>query len=86
MGYRTHLVKIGNSQGVRIPRPLLEQAGLDIEENVELLVEDDRLIIQSIAEPRRGWKEAFDRMANSGDDVLLGPDIRTEWDEAEWEW
>jgi hypothetical protein len=53
---------------------------------VELLVEDDRLIIQSIAEPRRGWKEAFDRMANSGDDVLLGPDIRTEWDEAEWEW
>jgi antitoxin MazE len=86
MGYRTHLVKIGNSQGIRIPRPLLEQAGLNTEENVELLVEGDRLIIQPIAEPRRGWEEAFERMAQSGDDILIDPDIGTEWDEAEWEW
>ena len=86
MGYRTHLVKIGNSQGIRIPRPLLEQAGLGMEENVELTVVGDRLIIQPIAEPRLGWDEAFARMAQSGDDVLLDPETGTEWDEAEWEW
>ena len=35
----TRVVRIGNSQGVRIPKPLLEQAGLTGE--VEMVVEND---------------------------------------------
>ena len=34
---RARVVKIGNSQGIRIPKPILEQTG--IMENVELEVE-----------------------------------------------
>ncbi len=37
---RAHVVKIGNSQGVRIPKPILEQTG--IMEDVELEVEKNK--------------------------------------------
>ncbi|HWQ11899.1 MAG TPA: hypothetical protein VNL77_03820 [Roseiflexaceae bacterium] len=37
--------------------------------------------------PRAGWAEQFRRMAARRDDTLLDPDnLRTEWDETEWEW
>ncbi len=39
----TQIVKIGNSQGVRIPKPLLEQVGLN--GAVQLEVEADHLIL-----------------------------------------
>ena len=36
---KTRIVRIGNSQGIRIPKPLLEQTGLHDE--VEVSVQDD---------------------------------------------
>ena len=85
MTVKTRIIRIGNSQGVRIPKPLLEQTG--IQGTVELEVEDNRIVIQSVAEPRQGWKQAFAEMAQQGDDELLAdaaPSVR--WDEEEWEW
>jgi len=41
---RARMVKIGNSQGIRIPKPLLEQTG--IMEGVELDVEKNQIIIR----------------------------------------
>lgn len=83
---RTRIVKIGNSQGVRIPKLLLERSNLA--EEVELEAEDDRIIIRSTREPRHGWEGAFRRMAERGDDALLddGPPAQTRWDEDEWQW
>jgi antitoxin MazE len=49
---RTRLVKIGNSRGVRIPKPLLEQAGL--EDEVELTVVDGEIRISAAPEPETG--------------------------------
>ena len=46
---KTRIVRIGNSQGVRIPRPLIEQANLP--EEVELRVEADHIVIAP-ARPR----------------------------------
>ncbi len=40
---KTELVRIGNSRGIRIPKPLIEQCGLG--NNVELRVENDSLVI-----------------------------------------
>ena len=40
---KTRLVRIGNSRGLRLPKPLLEQAGL--EDEVEIRVEQGALII-----------------------------------------
>lgn len=83
---KTRIVKIGNSQGVRIPKLLLEQSNLG--EEVELEAQDDRIIIRSAERPRQGWDEAFRLMAERGDDRLLDGDLtgQARWDEEEWEW
>ena len=79
-------MKIGNSQGVRIPKLLLERSNLA--EEVELEAEDDRIIIRSTRQPRHGWEDSFRAMAERGDDALLddGPLARTHWDEEDWQW
>jgi antitoxin MazE len=56
------IIKIGNSQGIRIPKPLLEQSG--IKENVKIEVRDGQISITAAAGPREGWGEAFAAMAN----------------------
>ena len=66
---RTRIVRIGNSQGIRIPKPLLEQTGLHGE--VEIRVERDALIIRATRSPRAGWAAAFREMSSRGDDALL---------------
>lgn len=83
---KTRIVRIGNSRGIRIPKPLLEQSGLGDE--VELEVGEGTILIRAVAEPRREWPEAFRAMAERGDDALLdGPDVPGGgWDEEEWEW
>lgn len=81
---RTRIVKIGNSQGVRIPKLLLEQSG--IEGEVEIEVHGDHLTIRTASRLRAGWDEAFAGMAKQGDDVLLDEVSTTDWDQVEWEW
>jgi antitoxin MazE len=81
---RTRIVKVGNSQGIRIPKPLLEQSGIGTE--VEIEVDGDRLIIRAAGRSRVGWDEAFAAMAELKDDVLLDDAIATTWDSVEWEW
>ena len=82
---KARIVRIGNSQGIRIPKPLIAQAGIKGE--VELTVEENRLVISPAEHPRAGWAEAFRRMAKNGDDILLDRDIiESRWDEEEWEW
>ena len=76
---KTRIVKIGNSQGVRIPKLLLERSNLA--EEVELEAQDDRIIIRSTRQPRQGWESAFRAMAERGDDELLDKEspARTRW-------
>jgi antitoxin MazE len=81
---RTRIIKVGNSQGIRIPKSLLEQSGIDTE--VEIEVHEDRLIIRAAGRSRVGWDESFAAMAERKDDVLLDDAIATTWDSVEWEW
>ncbi len=83
---RARVVKIGNSQGIRIPKPILEQTG--IMEDVELEVEKNQIIIRPISHPRVGWDLAFKTMAENSDDVLINgtENIPNSWDEEEWQW
>jgi antitoxin MazE len=80
------LIKIGNSQGIRIPKPLLEQCGL--RDEVELEVHDRELIIRPAYHSRQDWDQMFQKMAEVGDDTLLDPQpgMQTSWDEEDWEW
>jgi antitoxin MazE len=82
---KAKIVRIGNSRGLRIPKPLLEQTGLSGE--VEIQVKDQSLVISALARRRSDWEPAFDAMAERGDDALLDElPITSPWDEAEWEW
>jgi antitoxin MazE len=86
MAIRARIIKIGNSQGIRIPKPVLEQVGLRGE--VEIDVQAGRLVVSPAAAARAGWAVAFSAMAQAGDDELLDGDdpLPTLWDEQEWEW
>jgi antitoxin MazE len=83
---RTNIIRIGNSQGVRIPKILLEQSRLGTE--VELDVQDEKIIIRSASHPRQAWEEKFRLMAENGDDRMVDEDLseQTQWDKNEWEW
>ena len=83
---RARIVKIGNSQGVRIPKPILKQSG--ITEDVEIEVENNQIIIRPLLKPRTGWDKAFQKMAKNYDDMLIDGDepISHKWDETEWQW
>jgi len=60
---KTTLISIGNSRGVRIPKPFIEQCGLS--EEVEMDVQDGTILIHAPRQPRSGWSEAFEQMAYS---------------------
>jgi antitoxin MazE len=81
---RTQVIKIGNSRGVRIPKPFIDQAKLGTE--VEIAVQRGAIVIRPVALPRRGWAEQFRKMAENGDDQLLDAPVSTKWDRSEWEW
>jgi len=82
---KTRIVRIGNSQGIRIPKLLLDQT--DIGNEVELEVQDDRIVIRSSKSSRYGWEAQFKNMAEQGDDYLLDEVVQlTSWDEEDWEW
>jgi len=81
---KAQLVKIGNSRGVRIPKPLIEECQLTDE--VELKVDNHKIIISAVQTTRMGWDEAFQRMHQNADDQLLETKNSGNWDDEEWEW
>lgn len=83
---RAHIVKIGNSRGIRIPKVLLEQAALC--EQVEPELDQGQIVIRPVRAVRDHWESAFQAMRARGDDALLDGDanLSTAWGEVEWEW
>ncbi len=85
--FMTTLIRIGNSQGVRIPKAIIEQAQLS-DKDLELKVVDEGLLIQSVKKPRQDWKKQFDKAIQlqksdySDQEWLDAPLADTE----EWEW
>ncbi len=83
---KTRIVKIGNSQGIRIPKNVLNQTGL--KDEVELSVKNDTIIIRSAGKARSGWNQAFAEMRKCDDDSMADSmnTLKNEFDEKEWEW
>ena len=92
MAFKTHIIRIGNSRGIRVPKALLDEAQLT--EEVVLRAERGRLTVKSSYHPkkankaqaRQGWEEAARRMHQSNDDRMLETGTPTRFDEQEWEW
>lgn len=82
---RARVIKIGNSQGLRIPKPILEQTG--IMDDVEIEVEKNRIIIRPVKNARESWDTAFKKMGDKGDDEpIIDDSISHSWDEKKWQW
>jgi antitoxin MazE len=83
---KAQIIRIGNSQGIRIPKPFLRQSGIGKEVDIE--VHGDQIVVRSLRRPREGWDEAFRKMAQRGDDRLLDGELinQSRFDEEEWEW
>ena len=76
--------KMGNSQGVLIPKPILAQVGL--EKSADLQVRDGVIEIRPVRRnPREGWAEDARKLATLGDDSLIWPEVSNS-DDAAWEW
>lgn len=76
--------KMGNSQGVLIPKPILAQVGL--EGAADLQVKNGVIEIRPLkSNPREGWAEDSARIAQAGDDKLLWPEFGNA-DDAELVW
>ena len=66
--------KMGNSQGVLIPKPILQQ--LRLEGTADLQVRDGVIEIRPVRRnPREGWADDARRIAAQGDDALVWPEI-----------
>lgn len=71
--------KMGNSQGVLIPKPILAQLGL--EGTADLQVRDGVIEIRPVRRnPREGWAEDARRLAAQGADALVWPEFANEGD------
>ncbi|KXV11099.1 antitoxin [Caballeronia megalochromosomata] len=81
---KTTIRKMGNSQGVLIPKPFITELGLESE--VEMTVEDDAIVLRrprSVA--REGWAEASKLIAKRGEDPLVLGEFSNDGDkELEW--
>jgi len=71
--------KMGNSQGVLIPKPFLIQAGF--EDAADMQVKNGIIEIRPIKRhPREGWAKDSQRIAVAGDDTLVWPEFSNEGD------
>lgn len=84
------IIKIGNSQGIRIPKAVLEQCGFN--GSLNMRVDGDTVILTRVKrknrKPREGWAEAAKLCHEAGDDKLIFPEgsIINEFDKTEWTW
>ncbi|MEE4363281.1 MAG: AbrB/MazE/SpoVT family DNA-binding domain-containing protein [Desulfotignum sp.] len=83
----TTLIRIGNSQGIRIPKAVIKQAQLE-DRQLQFKVIEDGLLIQPVKKNREGWKEQFYKALESQETS----EADQEWldaplvDEEDWEW
>lgn len=84
MKYKTKIVSIGNSKGVRIPKALLEEANMV--GDVVLSYEANHIVISNVKQVRDGWEASFAKTPQDDDRDLQAfrdmgyADETTDWD------
>jgi antitoxin MazE len=81
---RLELTRIGNSRGIRIPKPLISQCGLG--DVVELRVTPEGLVIAPHRSVRQGWKHAFSVSCPTEQKLLLRDASPNTLDTDDWKW
>jgi len=92
-GRPSRLVRIGNSRAVRLPKSVIDQAG--IKDKVEISVSNNQVIITAAGSerPRAGWAESIKAAVEKHGNALTEEDrewldapLNSEWEEKEWTW
>lgn len=80
------LVHIGNSQGIRLPKSIIDQ--FNFNNVIEAVIKRDGLLLRKKAKARAGWKaQILKEIKKDGNPEMLIPDnIQAEFDESEWQW
>jgi antitoxin MazE len=78
--------RMGNSQGVIIPKPVLAEIGAKTGDVLDLKVERGKIVMAPVKrKPRQGWAEASKALAEAGEGGLVWPEFGNEWDK-DWTW
>lgn len=68
------LRKMGNSQGVLIPKGIISQLGID--GDLDMSIENESIVLRKPSNPvRAGWAEASKKLAVAGDDKMVWPEF-----------
>jgi antitoxin MazE len=81
---KAQIIQIGNSQGIRIPKILLEETRISGE--VELEVAPDGILIRNIKKPRADWDERFKAASEVDDDRSVDTQATSSFQKREWQW
>lgn len=78
------VISIGNSKGIRIPKPILDQ--LQVKDQLDLEINNSQIILKPIKNvPRDGWDESFAKMHDLNEDLLIDESV-TDSEAFEWVW
>ena len=81
------LIKIGNSQGIRIPQPIIKQANLENTE-IEFVVTQEGLLLKPIKHSRDTWKKNIEEILaknkNKKDEGIVEEFLNEKFED--WEW
>lgn len=82
----TNLIAVGNSKGLRLPKAILVQCGL--EDRVVLKVTEQGLLISPAYAQRQGWEESIKAECGSALDEELDAlaAVNNAFDDEEWAW
>ena len=81
---KVHVIPVGNSKGIRIPKVLLKLCHIGRE--VDLEVKGERIVISAVnKEPRKNWTKAF-KLMREKDEHRLFIDDGMDSEMENWEW
>ena len=78
------LIQIGNSQGIRLPKAVLDEVGPFAV--ADLQVKDGALVITPKRAPRQGWEEEFKGFGQAAEEKELLADLEQVAPEEDWTW
>ena len=83
---RAAVRRMGNSSGVIIPKPLLKELGVEAGDDLDLSLDEGRIVLAPAkCHPRAGWAAAAKEINEAGDDALVWPEFANE-DDADLKW
>ncbi len=81
---KAQIIQIGNSQGIRIPKVLLEETKMSGE--VDLAAVAEGILIRNISKPRSDWERMFSELIESDDDAVQFDSPAGNFELKDWQW